>query len=208
MIYTVASSKGGVGKTSCVYNLSYLFGIKNIIELDPHGSISIIIKKRKDELFNVYIPDSIKDLMKLLASFYNNNSNHVFIDCGGFDSNINQKILAASNLILTPSSESLKDLNGLRIFNDVLRTISKQKKEDVISYVFPCKTHHSKNNFKDLKKINNSFKHLFYIDASIPNSELINKSDAAGETVIEAYPDSGITSCFIKLYNKIRKVNG
>ena len=207
MIYTLSGSKGGVGKTSCAYNLSYLFNIKNIIELDPHGSISIIIKKREDDIFKVYIPDSINNLIELLTFFYGNKLNHVFVDCGGFDSNINQKVLAASNVILTPSSESLKDLNGLRVFNDVLSSISKQKKKEVISYVFPCKIHHSKRNFKDLKKINNSFKHLFYINAAIPASELINKSDTSGKTVVEAFPESGITKSFINLYNEILRIN-
>ena len=207
MIYTVASAKGGVGKTACSYNLSYLFNIKNIIELDPHTSINVIIKKRKDQFFKVYIPDSMENVIELLTVFYNDKCNHVFIDCGGFDSNINQKVLAASNLILTPSSESLKDLNGLRVFNDVLSLISKQKKKDVISYVFPYKVHHSKRNFKDLKEINNSFKHLFYIDAPIPTSELVNKSDTAGKTVIEAYPESGISKSFVNLYNEIMRIN-
>lgn len=190
MIVTIAGSKGGVGKSTCCANLAHEAQIKTIIELDPHESISVIDAGHDRSSFDILIPRNRSELLNVFSDYAAHPTNHCFVDCGGFDSDLIRDAIGAADIVLTPATESVKDLNGLRIFNTVLRDVSEKMDVKIVAHVFPYKHHHAKRKFKDLEGYAESLGHIEYIHYPIAHSELVNIADETTGVVSSLNSDS------------------
>ena len=140
-ILTLATSKGGVGKSTLARNLaSHWLNVGNkvaIIDADPQGSII----NRHDPL------GDLKDL-KVFAEPEENVSNlvdeikdqftHIVIDTGGFRNKTTIRALIKSNLALIPLKASADDVSGAIETYDLIKELNKtpERISDPIKYRF------------------------------------------------------------------------
>lgn len=138
MIISVSHQKGGVGKSTLAFNLAYYLAKYNpvLVDLDIQNTISYantIREQISNKKFNVQVVNSdtaLKEIIKL-----SNKNNLIIIDTGGFDSSLNRLSIIASDLIITPVSDKLFELLGLKKFESILSELSNIKKEKVIARV-------------------------------------------------------------------------
>lgn len=208
MIITVTGVKGGIGKTTVAFNIACILKVYKIVELDCHDSISVILDMRESDDFTLYAPKTKAALIELIADFMGNENEHIIIDCGGYDSDVTQTAIGAADLVLTPTTETLKDLNGLRLFNDVLNVVSDDMGHDVKAFVFPYKNHHAKRRFDTLEAYTKQLNRVEYCHAPIATNEKVNESDLDGKAVSEMYPTSKPAKQFEELAKYIRATTG
>lgn len=133
MIISIAHQKGGVGKSTLAFNLAYYLSDYNpiLVDLDIQNTISYAntIRSQSAKKFTIHAINSEDKLKELIYS--SNNDNLIIIDTGGFDSSLNRLSIIASNLVITPVSDKLFELLGLKKFESILQELSKIKKSTI-----------------------------------------------------------------------------
>jgi chromosome partitioning protein len=137
MIISIAHQKGGVGKSTLAFNLAYYLAKYSpvLIDLDIQNTISYAntIRGQSAKKFMVHTISSDDGLKDLIYS--SNKSNLIIIDTGGFDSSLNRLSIIAADLVLTPVSDKLFELLGLKKFESILQELSKIRKSKVTANV-------------------------------------------------------------------------
>lgn len=154
-----AHPKGGVGKTTSSINL--IGELKcDSVDLDTHTGLSIIFGLRpEDKVISVKVPKTVEELIEIMTP-YKNSDKPLFIDCGGFDSDLTRTAVAFADIVIVPSKDSLPERIGLMHFDGVLDEISNIMGTDITAYLYLCKVNPNKKNFPKLEAILPSFKHL------------------------------------------------
>lgn len=173
-----AHPKGGVGKTTSSVNL--IGEMKtDAVDLDTHTGLSIILGLRPDgKEISVKVPHTVEELIEIMTP-YKNSDEDLFIDCGGFDSDLTRTAVAFADCVIVPSKDSLTERIGLMHFDGVLDEISSIMETDITAYLYLCKVNPNKKNFPKLEAILSSFKHLKLMNSRI-------SSRAEFEEVIES----------------------
>ncbi|EIP3426813.1 ParA family protein [Salmonella enterica] len=173
-----AHPKGGVGKTTSSVNL--IGEMKtDAVDLDTHTGLSIILGLRPDgKEISVKVPHTVEELIEIMRP-YKNSDEDLFIDCGGFDSDLTRTAVAFADCVIVPSKDSLTERIGLMHFDGVLDEISSIMETDITAYLYLCKVNPNKKNFPKLEAILSSFKHLKLMNSRI-------SSRAEFEEVIES----------------------
>ncbi len=119
MIFTVAHQKGGVGKSTIATNLSVEMGAP-VIDLDSQHScylFSVLRKNEHGKELTVFTPETISEIEKILDDL---KSEHVIIDSGGYDNDVNRFALLISDIVVTPVSPSQIEVFGLMKFSEIV----------------------------------------------------------------------------------------
>ena len=119
MIFTVAHQKGGVGKSTIATNLSVEMG-SPVIDLDSQHScylFSVLRKNEHGKELTVFTPETISEIEKILDDL---KSEHVIIDSGGYDNDVNRFALLISDIVVTPVSPSQIEVFGLMKFSEIV----------------------------------------------------------------------------------------
>ncbi|MDX6917776.1 ParA family protein [Pectobacterium carotovorum] len=173
-----AHPKGGVGKTTTSVNLIGEMD-PDAVDLDTHTGLSIILGLRPDgKAISVKVPKTVEELIEIMTP-YKNSDKDLFIDCGGFDSDLTRTAVAFADCVIVPSKDSLTERIGLMHFDGVLDEISSIMETDITAYLYLCKVNPNKKNFPKLEAILPSFKHLKLMNSRI-------SSRAEFEEVIES----------------------
>lgn len=181
-----AHPKGGVGKTTSSVNLIGELDT-DAVDLDTHTGLSIILGLRPDgKEISVKVPNSVDELIEIMTP-YKNSENMLFIDCGGFDSDLTRTAVAFADCVIVPSKDSLTERIGLMHFDGVLDEISSIMGTDITVYLYLCKVNPNKKNFPKLEAILPSFKHIKLMNSRISSrtefEEVIESGMGITETV-------------------------
>jgi len=136
-IISIAHQKGGVGKSTIAFNLAVELSKKykvSVIDLDFQKSLTIFNEHRKEsslQPLNIFSFDNQKDLVNFLKR---NKDDIVLIDLGGFDSDLNRIAIIASDMIITPVSNSMIEIYGLENFKQILVDL-KEIEPEIKSFV-------------------------------------------------------------------------
>jgi chromosome partitioning protein len=162
-----AHPKGGAGKTTSSVNLIGELVPKESVDLDAHTGLSIILGLRPDgKQIPVRVPKTAQELIDIMTP-YKSSDDDLFIDCGGFDSDLTRTAVAFADCVIVPSKDSLPERIGLMHFDQVLDEISNIMGTQITAYIYLCKANPNKKHFPKLDAIFPSFKHLKMMDSRI-----------------------------------------
>ncbi|ESH27714.1 putative plasmid partition protein [Salmonella enterica subsp. enterica serovar Gaminara str. ATCC BAA-711] len=160
-----AHPKGGVGKTTSSVNLVGEMKT-DAVDLDTHTGLSIILGLRPDsKQVSVRVPNTVEELIEIMTP-YKNSDKDLFIDCGGFDSDLTRTAVAFADCVIVPSKDSLTERIGLMHFDAVLAEISSIM-ETISQHIFTCAKLTQQENFPKLEALLPTFKHLKLMDSRI-----------------------------------------
>lgn len=206
MIITSSHQKGGVGKSTILWNLAIeLSKISEVfvVDLDMQKTIthSLEIRKKNTKLSNISILkiNSKDELIKLRKLSKKNDL--ILIDSGGFDSLLNRYAIATSDILLTPVSSKFYELLGLKEYEKILRYISKKVNRTITAKVFFNKIN---PNTKDLKSITSFIKKSEYfslMESIIRQRVDYENSPAEGKSVVE-FNEKGMASIEFNEFKK------
>jgi chromosome partitioning protein len=181
-----AHPKGGAGKTTSSVNLIGEMET-DALDLDTHTGLSIILGLRPSgKEISVKIPNTVEELIEIMTP-YKNSDKTLFIDCGGFDSDLTRTAVAFADCVIVPSKDSLTERIGLMHFDAVLDEISAIMETDIIVNLYLCKVNPNKKSFPKLEALLPSLKHVKLMNSRISTrtefEEVIESGMGITETV-------------------------
>ena len=159
-IVVIAHNKGGVGKTTSAMNLIGELKPDLIIDLDVHESLSVINKMRADDkMLPVVVCKDKKHLLKVMSEA-DDKGQDIFIDCGGFDSDLTQTAISLADLLIVPANDTITERIGLLSFDALLTKLSKSLDKQLDARLLLCKVHPSRKNFEKIDELLENTNHL------------------------------------------------
>lgn len=159
-IIVIAHNKGGVGKTTSAMNLAGELKPALIIDLDVHESLNVINKMRPDDKqLPVVVCKDKKQLLKVMSDA-DERGLDIFIDCGGFDSDLTQTAISLADLLIVPANDTITERIGLLSFDALLGKLSKKLGKTIEAKLLLCKVHPSRKNFEKIDELLQNTQHL------------------------------------------------
>lgn len=185
-VISVAHPKGGTGKTTSSANLIGEINPAESVDLDLLTGLSLILGLRPEEKhIPVRVPYSAEELLDLMTA-YKESADILFIDCGGFDSDLTRTAVAFSDCVLVPAKDSLTERIGLMHFDQLLDEISEIMGTDIMAHVFLCKVNPNKKKFPKLEAIFPSLKHLKLMQSRLSYRTEFEESLESGVGITES----------------------
>lgn len=200
MIYCVANSKGGTGKTAFTVNLIQHLEIDFIIDVDvTHRGITSVLSLSKNR-FDIRSPEDEKDILKWVEEGEYKN---IIIDCGGFYSTLTQYAISQSDVVITPSNDDPTEQFGLANFNKAMISASNLVGENLKSIVVINKVYHSRRYFSVMESFIKTQSNLVLSNIIIPYSASIPNCQFSGDAV----KSGSIAAKFYKLAKTLKGIN-
>lgn len=190
-VITFAHPKGGVGKSMLAFNYSaYLLKKRKkfcIIDLDGQHSITNFNNIRKEYNLPSFDIKHFNESSSLIDFIQNNNYDFIVIDTGGFDSSLNRVVLALSDVIITPVSDS--PVETLRLFdfnNNILSDIAREMKIDELkAHIVLNRIHSSVKNIEAIKEPYKECKNFTFLQSVIRDRARYKFSISGGNSIFE-----------------------
>lgn len=123
---------------------------------------------------------------KLINFIQNCKNERIIIDTGGFDSSFNRVVLALSDIIITPVSDSPVETLRLIDFDRILGEIALDMKIDKLkTHIILNRIHSSLKNIEAIKEPYSECKNLVFSDNIIRDRARFKFSIASGKSVFE-----------------------
>jgi len=124
MTITVAHTKGGVGKSTLAWHLAHALKESGksvtLVDLDFQQTLFFINQIREVNDIEVLQPQTVQEVMNVLASNKDKKSDYYIVDVGGFDSDINRTAIDFSHKVIVPISDSVTEVLGFKTFESIL----------------------------------------------------------------------------------------
>lgn len=136
-IITVAHTKGGVGKSTLVWNIAHALHeageVVKIVDLDFQQTLYFINSLSDVQKIEVLQPSNGSDLLDI----FEDNHGYLIVDLGGFDSDLNRLAMKKSHKIVVPVSSSVTEIIGFQTFKDILDDIDCKSIYVVLNNIHP-----------------------------------------------------------------------
>ena len=211
MIISVAHQKGGVGKSTAVFNLAIELGKDydvEVIDLDVQRTITATQKIRSND-------DSLKPLKinylnnesEFESFFKNQKQDTIYIfDTGGFDSALNRNAIYFSDLVITPVSDKFNEVSGLMKFKDILSEIKEVTNQDLKVHVLLNNINPQIKKFDSIKSFLNSNSEFILLDTILKSRVDYDKASWLGKSVFEYNKNSKASEEFKSLIDEIKTI--
>lgn len=209
MIITVAHKKGGVGKSTVTTNLGITLNC-TILDLDGLSSSVLFNRLREHngrESINCLTAQTVDSAKEILIK-YQQSSELLIVDSGGYDDNINRLALVAANMIITPLSPTQLDLFGLQDFEQILKKASAEFNTNIMSHILINRADvRSKSDVLGLQKFVAKRPETFKLLKTILHDRKdYERAYAVGESVIEYNPNENAALEVIRLSKEIKQI--
>ena len=180
MIINIAHTKGGVGKSTLATNLAVERNCP-ILDLDMQKSSYFFNELRSLPKLTILDANN-RDELKVLEPFAGNKKQHIIVDSGGMDNDINRLSLVYADIILTPISTSQIELFGLENFRSILKELDAENKDYIILNSINLRSKQELEGFKNI--LINEF-NLTVLPTMISNLKIFKDAFADGKSVVE-----------------------
>ena len=180
MIINIAHTKGGVGKSTLATNLAVEMNCP-ILDLDMQKSSYFFNELRSLPKLTILDANN-RDELKVLEPFAGNKKQHIIVDSGGMDNDINRLSLVYADIILTPISTSQIELFGLENFRSILKELDAENKDYIILNSINLRSKQELEGFKNI--LINEF-NLTVLPTMISNLKIFKDAFADGKSVVE-----------------------
>lgn len=183
MNVTVGHTKGGVGKSTIVWNLAIALkakGVRVVIgDLDFQQTIYLSNEIRKDR--NVHEALDVYPLNDDLLEVGYPDFNLSLYDIGGFDSELNREAILKADILIVPISISTTEVMGFETFKAILEDleVDKSKVRILLNNIHPRAT-----KFDSIKAVLDEFQ---FFESVIRSKKDFKDSISYGEGVTEGY---------------------
>ena len=124
MTITVAHTKGGVGKSTLAWHLAHALKESGksvtLVDLDFQQTLFFINQIREANDIEVLQPQTVEEVMNILAFDKDKKTDFYIVDVGGFDSDLNRTAIDFSHKVIIPISESVTEVLGFKTFEGIL----------------------------------------------------------------------------------------
>lgn len=213
MLICLAHQKGGTSKSTICTNLAIELQNKykkkkvEVVDLDVQQSVSLInhIRSTNKDLRPLSIR-TFSNAEKLKEYFLNDDDSKIIVcDTGGFDSSLNRLAVLMADIVLTPVSDSIVDLQGLKTYEKVLKQMSEASNTIIESHVILSPIASQRKNFNDLKAYIEKSEHFKVFDSILRRRTDFINSFSEGKSVVEYKKDSKASIEFQNLFKEIQK---
>ncbi len=200
MIYCIANSKGGTGKTAFSVNLLHHLDIDFVIDVDvTHLGLSSVLSLGESTL-EIRHAKTKEDILKWAEEAEEKN---ILIDCGGFDSTLTQYAISQADVIVTPSNDDPTEQFGLANFNEAMIAASELVGVKLKSIVVLNKVHPSRRDFSVMESFIKQQSNLILSSIVIPFSAAIPKAQFDGQAV----QNGSVAAKFSLLAKQLKNTN-
>jgi len=200
MLVSISHQKGGVSKSTLIFQLSIELSKHTdkeieVVDLDVQKTLTINNYLREElglKPFKVRTFTEVKKFEEYVLT--DNNSKIILVDTGGFDSGMNRVVSLVSDIIITPVSDSVVDLQGLKTYEKVMKELSEISDSLISSNVLLSLIDPRKKNFIEIKDFINESKYFTAMDTVIRRRNDYRVSIEHGKSVVEYKKDSKAAS--------------
>lgn len=191
MLISINHQKGGTGKSTLCWNLAIELAKQTnkeieVVDLDVQQTLTLnnyVREKKGLDAFDVRTFSDNSDLENYISS--DTDDKIIIIDTGGFDSGLNRITALLSDLIITPVSDSVVELQGLKTYEKVLEDLNKVSSEKIFSHVILNSIDPRRKNFDEIKEFINESDNFQVLNTVIRRRTDFRDSIASGKSVIE-----------------------
>lgn len=182
-IITVASIKGGSGKSTICEQLMFTLERELLLNLDPYGTYELTNALRsangyrKINFLNITSIEQFKLAIKKYAD------KKIIIDCGGYESALTMAAMSVATTIITPINDSIKEIATLKNVNATLTSISAKTKKSKKAYVLVNRVHHNKKSLSEFDNLTSKY----------PNLQLLKSTISYKKGLLETATSEGLT---------------
>ncbi|NGZ15591.1 ParA family protein [Vibrio aestuarianus] len=185
-IVTVASIKGGSGKSTTCEQLMFPLERDFLMNLDPYGTYELTNALRSANGYRKINFLNITSIEQFKQAIEKHADKKIIIDCGGYESALTMAAMSVATTIITPINDSIKEMATLRNVNATLTSISEKTNKPIKAYVLVNRVHHAKTSLSEFDNLTSKCPNLVRLNSTISFKKgLLETATSEGLTIPE-----------------------
>ena len=183
-ITAFAHTKGGVSKSTLAWHTALMLQERGesvtVIDLDFQQTVYFLNKIRDKRCMNPLDVRSLSSVQSLMETVSAIESNHIIIDIGGFDNDINRAAIKMAGRVVVPISNSVTEVLGFKTFESILEKMGGVQISVLLSNIHPLA-----KNFDEIKQAIGGKENVTLLDAVVRSRKVYRESMGVGKSVFD-----------------------